>query len=617
MILSDVPGYPYQVVKKTNDVYACAYPDSLPDVPKDHPMYYAPTTCQVDVLEAAVREAAQELDEETIYELKMRASESGGTKFDVLPGYIYLYVVADMHFVPGDLEKDHLSMELTPVYSIWASTESDYGCYDFDEDENGDPYRSDCYKVQAAQELQIDKPVTVQLRTLPDNFVNALLDSGKVYIEHLKGEQKYIYDCKLIELNSEPTPTALYDAADENSDGSEAGNGSAYNYQYYLEFTTQHGFSPFAVTTELPVATITGQDGVTTGYDGLQAAADAAKSGDKIVLHSGGQHALQFSATKAIEIINQTGREVTVTFNGEDKTLANEKSESFSYTKPEPTPEPTPTPSTSHGGGGSSRNNSYAVSTPKADNGSVTVNNGSNARKGDTVTITVKPDAGYEIDKVTVTDSKGNSVSVTDKGDGKFSFVMPDSKVDVKATFVKSEVKPDQPSKTGFVDVPENSWYADAADFVAQRGLMSGVGENLFGGNQNTTRAMLMTILARMDGQNVTGGATWYEKAMNWAKQTGVSDGTMPEVNITREQLATMLYSYAKLKGLDTTQGGMAVREFNDYDSISSWAGQSMTWAVNAGILSGRGNNTLAPTAGATRAEMAVMLQQFVGLMEK
>ena len=273
--------------------------------------------------------------------------------------------------------------------------------------------------------------------------------------------------------------------------------------------------------------------------------------------------------------------------------------------------------STSHGGGGSSRNNSYAVSTPKADNGSVTINNGSTAKKGDTVTITVKPDAGYEIDKVTVTDSKGNTITVTDKGDGKFSFTMPDGKVDVKVTFVKSEVKPDQPSKSGFVDVPENSWYADAADFVAQRGLMSGVGENFFGGSQNTTRAMLMTILARMDGQDVTGGATWYEKAMNWAKANGVSDGTMPEVNITREQLATMLYSYAKLKGIDTTQGGMAVREFSDYDSISDWAGQSMTWAVNAGILSGRGNNTLAPTAGATRAEMAVMLQQFVKLMEK
>ena len=273
--------------------------------------------------------------------------------------------------------------------------------------------------------------------------------------------------------------------------------------------------------------------------------------------------------------------------------------------------------STSHGGGGSSRNNSYAVSTPKADNGSVTVNNGSTAKKGDTVTITVKPDAGYEIDKVTVTDSKGNQITVTDKGDGKFSFVMPDSKVDVKVTFVKSEVKPDQPSKSGFVDVPENSWYADAADFVAQRGLMSGVGENLFGGSQNTTRAMLMTILARMDGQDVTGGATWYEKAMNWAKQTGVSDGTMPEVNITREQLVTMFYSYAKLKGMDPIPNGMALSKFSDADSISTWASEAVSWAAYSGIISGRSNGTVAPQAGATRAEMAVMLQQFVKLMEK
>ena len=273
--------------------------------------------------------------------------------------------------------------------------------------------------------------------------------------------------------------------------------------------------------------------------------------------------------------------------------------------------------STSHGGGGSSRNNSYAVSTPKADNGSVTINNGSTAKKGDTVTITVKPDAGYEIDKVTVTDSKGNTITVTDKGDGKFSFTMPDGKVDVKVTFVKSEVKPDQPSKSGFVDVPENSWYADAADFVAQRGLMSGVGENFFGGSQNTTRAMLMTILARMDGQDVTGGATWYEKAMNWAKQTGVSDGTMPEVNITREQLATMLYSYAKLKGMDPIPNGMALSKFSDADSISTWASEAVSWAAYSGIISGRSNGTVDPQAGATRAEMAVMLQQFVKLMEK
>ena len=273
-------------------------------------------------------------------------------------------------------------------------------------------------------------------------------------------------------------------------------------------------------------------------------------------------------------------------------------------------------PSSSGGSSsGGSSSPSYSVTTPgKTENGTVTVTPKS-ASKGSTVTITVKPDSGYQLDDLTVTDKNGNELKLTDKGNGKYTFTMPDGKVDVKATFVKSE--PEQPGKTTFVDVPEGIWYEDAAGFVARRGLMSGVGENLFGGNQSTTRAMLMTILARMDGQDVSGGATWYEKGMNWAKNNGVSDGTMPTANITREQLATMLYSYAKLRGIDTTQGGMAVREFSDYDSISPWAGQSMTWAVNAGILSGRGNNTLAPTAGATRAEMAVMLRQFVGLMEQ
>ncbi|MEI3141433.1 MAG: S-layer homology domain-containing protein [Lawsonibacter sp.] len=179
----------------------------------------------------------------------------------------------------------------------------------------------------------------------------------------------------------------------------------------------------------------------------------------------------------------------------------------------------------------------------------------------------------------------------------------------------RSQARPVQ--QEWFCGCAENSWYADAADFVAQRGLMSGVGENFFGGSQNTTRAMLMTILACMDGQDVTGGATWYEKAMNWAKQTGVSDGTMPEVNITREQLATMLYSYAKLKGMDPIPNGMALSKFSDADSISTWASEAVSWAAYSGIISGRSNGTVDPQAGATRAEMAVMLQQFVKLAEK
>ena len=155
------------------------------------------------------------------------------------------------------------------------------------------------------------------------------------------------------------------------------------------------------------------------------------------------------------------------------------------------------------------------------------------------------------------------------------------------------------------MDVPENSWYADAADFVAQRGLMSGVGENLFGGNQNTTRAMLMTILARMDGQDVTGGATWYEKGMNWAKAKGVSDGTNPNANITREQLVTMLYRYA---GSPKADGKLD--SFSDAASVSTYAADAMQWAVANGIVNGS-NGKLNPQNNATRAEVAAILMRF------
>ena len=142
-------------------------------------------------------------------------------------------------------------------------------------------------------------------------------------------------------------------------------------------------------------------------------------------------------------------------------------------------------------------------------------------------------------------------------------------------------------------------------------------------------RLLPLAMLAAMLLPAVHAAAAFRDTAGHWAEKTldewqdeglidGYGDGSFrPGTTVTREQMAAFLFRFAKAQGLDTTQGGMAVREFADYDSISGWAGQSMTWAVNAGILSGRGNNTLAPTAGATRAEMAVMLQQFVGLMEK
>ena len=250
----------------------------------------------------------------------------------------------------------------------------------------------------------------------------------------------------------------------------------------------------------------------------------------------------------------------------------------------------------------SSSKPSYSVTAPgTTENGSVTVSP-KNATKGSTVTVTVKPDDGYQLDKLTVADAKGGTISVTDKGNGKYTFTMPASKVTVTPIFVKIA---QQPTEKTFSDVAKSDWFADAVAYVTDKGLMNGTGSDTFSPNASTTRGMLMTVLARYAGTDTTGGATWYEKGMNWAKAKGVSDGTNPEVNITREQLVTMLYRYA---GSPKANGSLD--SFSDAASVSSYAVNAMQWAVANGIVNGS-NGKLNPKNNATRAEVAAILMRF------
>ena len=250
----------------------------------------------------------------------------------------------------------------------------------------------------------------------------------------------------------------------------------------------------------------------------------------------------------------------------------------------------------------SSSKPSYSVTAPgTAENGSVTVSP-KNATKGSTVTVTVKPDDGYQLDKLTVADAKGGTISVTDKGNGKYTFTMPASKVTVTPIFVKIA---QQPTGKAFVDVEKSDWFADAVAYVTDKGLMNGTGSDTFSPSASTTRGMLMTVLARYAGEDTTGGAIWYEKGMNWAKAKGVSDGTNPEVNITREQLVTMLYRYA---GSPAANGSLD--NFSDAASVSSYAVNAMQWAVANGIVNGS-NGKLNPQNNATRAEVAAILMRF------
>ena len=272
-----------------------------------------------------------------------------------------------------------------------------------------------------------------------------------------------------------------------------------------------------------------------------------------------------------------------------------------------------------NGSSSSSGSIRYTVSVEDTDNGSVEVSP-TRASKGSTVTVTVKPDEGYELDELTVTDKNGDSVKLTDKGDGKYTFKMPASKVTVEAVFTAAKVE-----GLPFTDVTSGDWFYDAVAYVYDKGMMEGTTDTTFAPAMNLTRSMIAQVLYNLEERPEAPGAAgfpdvaagaWYADAVNWAAARGIVKGYDtgafgPEDSVTREQLAAILYRYAQAKGYDTTQGGMAVREFSDSASISDWAQEAMAWAVNAQVLSGKGNGVLDPQGTATRAEVAQMLMNF------
>ena len=215
----------------------------------------------------------------------------------------------------------------------------------------------------------------------------------------------------------------------------------------------------------------------------------------------------------------------------------------------------------------------------------------SNASQGSVITVTATPDEGYELVYITV---DGEPISGN-------SFVMPDHAVEVSALFAEIG------KEVNFVDVSRADWFYDYVQYVAQNGLMEGTTRTAFEPNASMTRAMFWTVLARIDGETITGDA-WKTLAQTWAVESGISDGTNADALITREQMVTMLYRYA---GSPVT-GGMAISEFTDGASVSDYATDAVTWALSEGILTGMGDGILAPQGTATRAQAAAMLMRFV-----
>ena len=265
----------------------------------------------------------------------------------------------------------------------------------------------------------------------------------------------------------------------------------------------------------------------------------------------------------------------------------------------------------SSGGSGSP---SYAITVPdKTEHGTVTANR-RYAERGDTVTITVKPDSGYVLETLTATDRNGKELKLTDKGDGKYTFVMPSGKVEVKATFME-----DNSVLNFFYDVPNDAYYYEAVKWAVEKGITTGIGDNLFAPGGTCTRAQAVTFLWRAAGSpepkntssfsDVAAGS-YYAKAVAWAIENGITNGTgenrfSPDADCTRAQIATFLYRYMQSQGKGFTGEWMFQLPFTD---VPEWCYEAVAWCYMEKVTDGTTTTTFSPNDDCTRAQIVTFL---------
>ena len=470
-------------------------------------------------------------------------------------------VRAYLEVTPKEYSADSYKLNITPKYDIVV-----VGTNNQEQKFTGDTLP-----------VSNETPVSVQL---PDGFVT---NTDSLYVQH-KGHE-YNAD---VSVN-----TVKVDGVNKNI--------------YTAKFINPDGFSDFTITKTTQSVAVIGNNKYTT----LQNAIDAAQTGATIVL--------QKDCTEKVTV---AGKSLTINRNGKTFNEANVtvgsnctkevKNDTIvvTYTKPS---------SGGSSGGSSSGKTTYKVTTSAVNNGGVNASP-SNAEKGATITITLSPDKGYKLDKLTVTDGSGKSVSTVKKSDTVYTFTMPASAVTVGVSYAKAD---ETPSKTTFNDVSANDWFASAVDYVTGKGMMNGTADNTFSPKANTTRGMVVTVLYRLENQPSTSAASftdvasgaYYANAVAWANANGIVSGYGsgkfgPNDKVTREQLAAILYRYAQYKKYDVS-GANSLDGYTDVQSVSSYAVPALQWANAAGVVTGKSGSKLDPKGNATRAEVAAMLMRF------
>ena len=477
---------------------------------------------------------------------------------------IQTYMDMTITGVDASSEKKTITVDIQPMYRTVATTADVKNGGEIVL--KGDESKAvNAVQIGNPQKLAVSGETTVSIQ-LPTGFVTDA--TAKIFVQH-KGYE--------------------YEATVTKDDG-----------VYTATFTNPHGFSPFTISMTSQAVAQIGE----TKYTSLQDAVNAVENNGTIEI-VGGTSPYTGTANKTFTVSNKTNAEITV--NGQK--IAKDKSYTFKYTPS----------SGSSSGGSSSGKTTYKVTTSAVNNGGVNASP-SSAEKGATITITLSPDKGYKLDKLTVTDGSGKTVSTVKKSDTVYTFTMPASAVKVGVSYVKAT---ETPSETKFNDVSANDWFASAVDYVTGKGMMNGTADNTFSPKANTTRGMVVTVLYRLENQPSTSAASftdvasgaYYANAVAWANANGIVSGYGsgkfgPNDKVTREQLAAILYRYAQYKKYDVS-GANSLDGYTDVQSVSSYAVPALQWANAAGVVTGKSGSKLDPKGNATRAEVAAMLMRF------
>ena len=476
----------------------------------------------------------------------------------------------DISITKADSANNTFTLDITPMYRTIATTAN----LSNNEEIHLSGESKNAAEVVPSAKLAVTKPVTISI-PLPTGFntenglwVKHTKDSGKVY---------YYQGTVSAEMQSN---------------------------KQLLTFVNPKGFSSFEIMSGFtPVASIGD-----VNYASLQDAINDVADGGTIKLLANGQ-----MATVSREItftVAPDGHTATITAGSGYQMTTSNDGNTYTFTKK----------SGSSGGGGGTSTPTYTVTTGTTSNGTVTVNP-KNPTKGSTVTVNVTPNDGYQLDTLTVTDANGKNVEVKKKTDTEYTFTMPASKVTVSAAFVEIPEEP-TPSVPQFTDVSEGAWYYDAVRYVCEKGMMNGVAEGTFAPNSTTDRAMLVTILYRLENEPAASGSSfadvpsgqWYTDAVAWAAANGIVNGVTdttfaPNCPITREQMAAILYRYAAWKGCDVS-GQVDLSGYTDADSVSTYAKEALAWANAEGLITGVTDTTLRPAGSAVRAQAATILMR-------